>query len=108
MIAERRRIADRFRSEGEGEAMRIRGEKDRDLLEIRSEAYRTAEEIRGRADASATGDLRGRLRAQHPDQGVLRIPQDPGDLPGRLRRQDHLGAVVGREFYRYLTDLQGR
>jgi membrane protease subunit HflC len=54
MIAERRRIADRFRSEGEGEASRIRGEKDRDLKRIQSEAYRKAEEIKGRADAEAS------------------------------------------------------
>ncbi len=54
MIAERRRIADRFRSEGEGEASRIRGEKDRELARIQSEAYRTAQEIKGKADAQAT------------------------------------------------------
>lgn len=54
MIAERKRVAQRYRSEGEGEAARIRGEKERDLAQIRSEAYRRAEEIRGRADAEAT------------------------------------------------------
>ena len=54
MIAERRRIADRFRSEGEGEASRIRGEKDRELARIQSEAYRKAQEIKGQADAQAT------------------------------------------------------
>jgi membrane protease subunit HflC len=54
MIAERRRIADRFRSEGEGEASRIRGEKDRELKSIQSAAYREAREIIGRADARAT------------------------------------------------------
>lgn len=55
MIAERKRIADRFRSEGEGEASRIYGEKERELLRIQSGAYKTAEEIKGHADASATG-----------------------------------------------------
>jgi membrane protease subunit HflC len=54
MIAERRRIADRFRSEGEGQASRIRGEKERDLKRIQSEAYREAEEIRGKSDAEAS------------------------------------------------------
>ena len=54
MIAERRRFADRFRSEGEGEASRIRGEKDRELARIQSGAYRTAQEIKGGADAEAT------------------------------------------------------
>jgi membrane protease subunit HflC len=54
MIAERKRIAERFRSEGEGEAARIRGERERDLKQIQSEAYRSAQEIRGKADATAT------------------------------------------------------
>ena len=54
MIAERNRIAERYRSEGEGEAARIRGERERELARIQSEAYRTAEELRGQADAQAT------------------------------------------------------
>ena len=54
MIAERQRIADRFRSEGQGERAKILGDMERDLQKITSEAYREAEEIRGRADAEAT------------------------------------------------------
>jgi membrane protease subunit HflC len=53
MIAERQRIAERFRSEGQGEAARIRGERERDLKRIQSEAYREAQEIRGKADGEA-------------------------------------------------------
>jgi len=55
MIAERNRVAERYRSEGEGEAARIRGEGERDLKRIQSEAYRTAQEMQGEADAEATG-----------------------------------------------------
>ena len=54
MIAERRQIAEKFRSEGKGEAQKILGDKERDLQEITSKAYRTAQEIKGRADAEAT------------------------------------------------------
>lgn len=54
MISERKRIADQFRSEGQGEASAIDGERERDLAQIQSEAFREAEEIRGRADAEAT------------------------------------------------------
>lgn len=54
MIAERQRIAEEFRSEGQGESARIQGERERDLAQIQSEAYRTAEELRGTADAEAT------------------------------------------------------
>lgn len=59
MIAERRRIAERFRSEGEGEAARIQGERQRDLQRIQSEAYRLAQELRGKADAEATAIYAG-------------------------------------------------
>ena len=54
MISERRQIAERFLSEGNGEAARIRGNRERDLNKIQSEAYREVEEIRGVADAKAT------------------------------------------------------
>jgi modulator of FtsH protease HflC len=54
MIAERKQIAEKFRSEGKGEARKIEGEMERDLKEIESTAYRRAQEIKGKADAEAT------------------------------------------------------
>lgn len=54
MIAERKQIAQKFRSEGRGEAQKILGEKERDLKRIESEAYRTAQQIKGKADAEST------------------------------------------------------
>jgi membrane protease subunit HflC len=54
MIAERQRIASKYRSEGDGRAAEISGQKERELKKIQSEAYRTAQEIRGKADAEAT------------------------------------------------------
>lgn len=54
MISERKRIAERYRSEGAGEAARIAGERQRELQVIASEAYRQAQEIRGKADAAAS------------------------------------------------------
>ena len=55
MASERQQIADRFRSEGAGEAAKIIGRKERDLLSIQSGAYRKEQEIKGKADAEATG-----------------------------------------------------
>ena len=54
MIAERRQIAEKFRSEVKGEARKILGQKERDLKQITSEAYKIAQEIKGKADAEAT------------------------------------------------------
>jgi membrane protease subunit HflC len=53
MKSERFRIADKFRSEGQGEASRINGEKERELKNIQSLAFRDAEMIKGKADAAA-------------------------------------------------------
>jgi membrane protease subunit HflC len=53
MKSERFRIADKFRSEGQGEASRINGEKERELKSIQSNAFREAEQIKGKADAAA-------------------------------------------------------
>lgn len=53
MIAERKQIAEKFRSEGKGEAERILGEKERELKRISSEAYRQAQAVKGKADAEA-------------------------------------------------------
>ncbi len=65
MISERQQIAQRFRSEGEGEAARIAGQKERDLNEIESTAYREVQRIRGEADAKAT-EIYARAYTQDP------------------------------------------
>ena len=65
MISERLQIAQRFRSEGEGEAARISGKKDRDINEIESTAYKRVQEIRGESDAKAT-EIYARAYTQKP------------------------------------------
>ena len=54
MIAERKQIAEKFRSEGQGEARKIEGNQEKEMKRITSEAYKTAQEIMGKADAEAT------------------------------------------------------
>ena len=53
MEAERKRQANKFRSEGEEEAQKIRAATDRDKTIILADAYREAEKIRGEGDAKA-------------------------------------------------------
>ena len=65
MVSERDQIAERFRSEGAGEAARINGNKERELQKIVSEAYRTIQIIQGDADAEAT-DIYARSYNQSP------------------------------------------
>jgi membrane protease subunit HflC len=66
MISERLQIAQRFRSEGEGEAARINGNKVRDINEIESTAYKQIQEIQGEADAKAT-EIYAKAYAQKPE-----------------------------------------
>jgi membrane protease subunit HflC len=66
MISERLQIAQRFRSEGEGEAARINGNKERDLNEIQSTAYKQVQEIQGAADAKAT-EIYAKAYGQKPE-----------------------------------------
>ncbi|MFY8220483.1 MAG: protease modulator HflC [Pirellulales bacterium] len=54
MMSERLQIAERFRSEGAGEAAKIQGRKEKDLRRIESEAYRKVQELTGTADAKAS------------------------------------------------------
>ncbi|GAA0225800.1 protease modulator HflC [Marinomonas primoryensis] len=54
MISERQQIAERFRSEGAGEAAKIIGSKEKELQRIESEAYQEIQTIQGVADAKAT------------------------------------------------------
>jgi membrane protease subunit HflC len=53
MISERKRAAEKYRSEGMGKSAEIMGQKEKELKLISSEAYREAQGIRGKADAEA-------------------------------------------------------
>ena len=54
MISERMQIAERFRSEGAGEAAKIDGRREKDLQRIQSDAYHKVQEVKGDADAKAS------------------------------------------------------
>jgi len=66
MISERRRIAERSRSEGQGRAAEIRGQKERDILGATSVGYKSAQELKGAADAKATA-IYARSYGKDPD-----------------------------------------
>lgn len=54
MISERKRIAEKIRSIGEGEKAKIQGKTSRDLQRIDSEAYQKSQSVKGIAEAEAT------------------------------------------------------
>lgn len=53
MIAERKRAAERYRSEGKGIQAEIEGRTEKELKQILSQAYKDAQKIKGEADAEA-------------------------------------------------------
>ncbi len=104
MISERNRIADQFRSEGEGEALKIEGDKERDLAEIQSEAVREADMIRGRADARATeiyASAYNRNRAARELYGFLRSMEA---LEKSLDEETSLILTTDNELLRFLKE----
>jgi len=54
MISERQQIAERFRSEGAGEAARTMGNMEREVKTIQSEAYKKVQSILGKSEAEST------------------------------------------------------
>ncbi len=104
MISERRRISDRFRSEGQGEASRILGEMGRDLKEIQSQAYREAQEIIGRADAEATQIFAEAYNASSDSRSFYEFLKTMETL--RLTTDASTSLLLSTEgdFYRFLED----
>ncbi|HKH49561.1 MAG TPA: protease modulator HflC [Thermoanaerobaculia bacterium] len=100
MISERKRIAERYRSEGAGEAARIAGEKERQLQVIESEAYRAAQEIRGKADAQAA-DIYAAAYNRDPD--FYRFLKSMGTLEESFDAETMLLLSTDSELLRYLN-----
>jgi membrane protease subunit HflC len=66
MDAERKRQANKFRSEGDEESQKIRAETDKEKTIILAEAYRQSETLRGEGDAIAT-EIYANAFSQDPD-----------------------------------------
>ena len=54
MISERKKIAEKIRSVGQGKRAQIEGRTERTLRQIRSEAYEKVQAVKGKADADAS------------------------------------------------------
>ncbi len=108
MISERQRIADRFRSEGQGQAFRIRGEKDKELLRIRSEAYRTAQKIKGDADAEATNIYAKSYNRSPETRDFYEFMMTMKAYETTLDDETNLVLSTDSDFYRYLKSGTGK
>jgi modulator of FtsH protease HflC len=107
MITERKRIADQFRSEGQGEAAKILGDKERDLKKIDSEAYRTAQEIKGKADAEATTIYASAYNQSADSRAFYRFTKTMESYKNTLSEKDWLVLSTKGDFFKYL-DRSGK
>ena len=108
MIAERKRIADKFRSEGQGEASKILGDKERDLNEISSEAYRISQEIMGKADAEATNIYARAYNKNQSSREFYRFIKTMETYQNTLTEKDLLILTTEGDFFKFLQSQSGK
>ena len=90
MTSERKRIAERSRSEGQGRAAEILGEKEREVRAATSNGYKQAQEIKGKADGQAIAIT------------AKAFSRDP-DLYQFLKSLETLGATVDKDTWMILS-----
>ncbi len=105
MIAERKQIAEKFRSEGRGESSKIAGDKEKELKKITSQAYKTAQVIKGKADAEATkiyAEAYGKDPEFYSFINTLEI------YKGSLDKETWLMLSTKSDFFKYLKKYDSR
>ncbi|MBE0663506.1 MAG: protease modulator HflC [Bacteroidales bacterium] len=105
MISERNRIADQFRSEGQGEARKLLGNKERDLAQIQSEAVREAEQIQGRADAEATNIYAAAYNRNRQTRDLYDFLRTMESFEKSLDDKTTLIITTNSDFYKYLQKI---
>lgn len=108
MVSERTQIAERFKSEGAGEAAKILGQRERDLKEIESQAYRKVQEIEGAADAKAT-EIYAKVYNQSPEAARLfEFLKTMETYKAVITQDTSLILSTDSDFLRYLKSSEDR
>ncbi len=103
MISERKRIAEKYRSEGKGESEKILGDMEKELKRIRSEAERTAAEKIGAADGEAT---RIYAEAYSVDPEFYAFIKTMETYKNTVDKDSWLVFTTKGEFYKYMTGIE--
>ena len=103
MISERQKIAERYKSEGEGEAANIGGQKEKELQRIESEAYKTAQKIRGDADAEA---IEIYAAAHQKDPDFFRFIETLDTYKATIGKNNYLILTTDSELYHYIKAIR--
>jgi membrane protease subunit HflC len=102
MIAERKRVAEQYRSEGQGKKAEIEGMREKELQKITSQAYRRAQEIMGKSDAEATKIY---AQAYNKDPEFYSFLKTLDTYKGTLNEQTWLLLTSDSDFYKYLKSI---
>ena len=105
MISERTRIAEKYRSEGQGNKAEIEGQMEKELQRITSEAYRKAQEIKGQADAEATGIY---AEAYNKDPGFYSFLKTLDTYKHTLGDGSWLILTTDSDYLKYLKSSSGK
>jgi modulator of FtsH protease HflC len=106
MKSERNNIAEKFRSEGQGEASKINGEKDRELKTIQSGAFRTAEEIKGKADAEAAAIYAAAYNRSSQSKELYAFLKSMETLEKTFDKETSVILSTDSELFKYLKKMK--
>ena len=100
MKAERRRIAKKYRSEGEEEAVKIRATTDKERTILLAESYRLAEKLKGEGDAEA---IKVYAEAFEKDPEFFAFVKTLETYKKSLRQNTTVVLPSDSEFFMYLS-----
>ena len=103
MIAERKRAAEKYRSEGMGKSAEIEGQVAKELKLITSEAYRQAQIIMGKADAEAIGIY---ARAYDQDADFYSFLKTFETYKATIDDKTTIILTTDSDYYKYLKQLK--
>jgi membrane protease subunit HflC len=103
MIAERKRAAEQYRSEGQGKSAEIEGQIEKELKEITSEAYRKAEVLKGKADAEA---LKIYAEAYSKDPEFYSFIKTLETYKDTIDEKSTVILTTDSDYYKYLKSLK--
>lgn len=103
MIAERKRAAERYRSEGRGKSAEIEGQTAKELKQITSEAYRQAQGIIGKADAEAISIY---AQAYNRNPEFYSFLKTLETYQKTIDEKTTVILTTDSDYYRYLKSLQ--
>ena len=104
MISERKRAAEKYRSEGQGKRAEIEGQMEKELNQIRSEAYKVAEEIKGKADAEAINIYADAYNRDPEFYGFIKTLDT---YRNTIDKDTTVILSTDSEYFEYLKDVKG-